>query len=172
MLILGHKAHELRVGEDVELSGPVYTVRDATCVRLLAELATTGALPYDLTGATLFFCGPTPPRAGRPFGSVGPTTAARMDEATVALMDAGIVATIGKGARSAAVVDACERTGGLYFGAIGGIAALLARHVVETEDIAYPELGTEALRRFTLDRFPAFVAVDSQGRALDFKHLS
>ena len=153
----------LQAGDECLLSGTVYTARDATCARLLAELDQSGTLPYGLAGQILFFAGPTPACAGRVVGSIGPTTAARMDEATVALMDAGLNATIGKGRRSPAVAEACQRTGGVYFGAVGGIAALLARHVTVVEVVAYPELGTEALMRLTLEGFPVFVATDSQG---------
>jgi tartrate/fumarate subfamily iron-sulfur-dependent hydro-lyase beta chain len=153
----------LRAGDECLISGPVFCLRDATCKKLQALIAADEALPVKLAGQVLFFAGPTPPRAGRVAGSIGPTTAARMDAATVALMDAGAIATIGKGARSPAIAEVCRRTGGVYFGAVGGIAALLARHVTAEEIVAYPELGTEALRRLTLVAFPVFVAVDSHG---------
>jgi len=154
---------ELHAGDECLLTGVVYTARDATCRRLAAALEKTAHLPFGLEGQTLFFAGPTPGRAGQVVGSIGPTTARRMDEATVAMMDAGIVATIGKGSRSRDVAEACRRNRGVYFGAVGGIAALLARHVRTQEVIAYPELGTEALIRLEIDRFPVFVALDSQG---------
>lgn len=153
----------LKAGDEVVLSGPVFTARDATHVRLIDELRHGGELPYGLSGQTLFYAGPTPPAAGRPVGAVGPTTAKRMDAATPALLDAGIVAMVGKGPRSEAVRRACAKHGAVYFAAIGGIAALLATHVRSSEAIAYPELGTEALVRLELDRFPVFVAIDSQG---------
>lgn len=153
----------LRAGDEVRLTGAVYTARDATHVRLLEALEADGVLPFGLEGQTIFYAGPTPPRAGRPAGSVGPTTAARMDFATPALMRAGIVATIGKGARSGAVRDACVETGAVYFAAVGGAAALLATRVAAVEVVAYPELGTEALQRMELVDFPAFVALDSRG---------
>lgn len=153
----------LRIGQEVLLSGPVYTARDATHMRLLAALDETGALPAGLDGQTLFYAGPTPAAAGRPLGAVGPTTASRMDFATPRLLEAGIVATIGKGRRSEAVREACVSTGSVYFAAVGGAAALLAQHVVEAVPIAWEELGTEALVRLTLEDFPAFVALDTQG---------
>lgn len=156
----------LRAGDEVLLSGPVYTARDATHERLLSALSTHGELPFGLAGQTLFYAGPTPPAAGRPAGSVGPTTAKRMDAATPALLDAGIVATIGKGSRSAEVIDACRRTGSVYFAAVGGAAALLATHVADAETVAWPELGTEALVRMTLADFPVYVAVDTTGADL------
>jgi len=153
----------LRAGQAVVLSGPVFTMRDAGHARTLEALERTGELPFDLNGQTLFYAGPTPSCAGRPLGAVGPTTASRMDFATPALMRAGIVACIGKGARSAEVVRTCAETGSVYLGAVGGIAALLATHVVESEEVAWPELGTEALRRLTLADFPCFVAIDTVG---------
>ena len=153
----------LRVGDEVRLSGPVYTARDAGHERLLAALERDGELPYGLAGQALFYAGPTPAAAGHPVGAVGPTTAKRMDAATPALLRAGIVATIGKGGRSEEVRDACAETGSVYFAAVGGAAALLARHVVSVEPVAWDDLGTEALVRMTLDDFPAFVAIDAEG---------
>ena len=157
---------ELVAGEEVVLFGDVFTARDATHERLVAELGETGELPWELAGQTLFYAGPTPPRAGRPVGAVGPTTAKRMDAYTPELMRAGIVATIGKGSRSDAVREACVQTGGVYFAAVGGAAALLAKHVTASEVVAYAELGTEALVRMTLEAFPAYVALDARGADL------
>ena len=156
----------LSAGDEVRLSGPVFTMRDAGHERALVHLQKQGALPFDLAGQTLFYAGPTPAAAGRPLGSVGPTTASRMDFATPQLMDAGIAAHIGKGKRSPEVVEACKRTGGVYFACVGGIAALLATHVTSAETIAWDDLGTEALRRLELHDFPAFVAIDTQGNDL------
>jgi fumarate hydratase class I/fumarate hydratase subunit beta len=156
----------LRAGDEVTLSGVVYTARDATHVLIAEALERDGVLPFGLTGATLFYAGPTPPAAGRPAGAIGPTTASRMDAWTPQLLAAGIVATVGKGARSAGVVAACAATGSVYFAAVGGAAALLARHITAMETVAWPELGTEALVRVTLDRFPVFVAIDASGADL------
>jgi fumarate hydratase subunit beta len=156
----------LTAGDEVLLSGPVYTARDATHERLLLELAEHGELPFGLAGSTLFYAGPTPPAAGRPGGAVGPTTARRMDAATPALLRAGIVATIGKGARSELVRDACVQTGSVYFAAVGGAAALLAAHVTAAAPVAWDDLGAEALVRLTLRDFPVFVAIDTHGRDL------
>ncbi len=156
----------LRAGDAVLLSGPVYTARDATHERLVTEVRLAGELPFGLAGQTLFYAGPTPPAAGRPAGSVGPTTSRRMDPATPSLLKAGIVATIGKGARSEEVRRACAEYGAVYFVTVGGAAALLATHVTAAEPVAYPELGTEALVRLELERFPAFVAIDARGENL------
>jgi fumarate hydratase subunit beta len=153
----------LRVGDEVALSGFAYTARDATHARLVEALERDGVLPFGLAGATLFYAGPTPPAAGLPAGAVGPTTAKRMDEWTPRLLRAGIVAAIGKGARSPEVVAAFRETGSVYFAAVGGAAAYLARHVTAMEPVAWPELGTEALQRITLDLLPVFVAIDATG---------
>ncbi len=156
----------LSAGDEVLLSGPVYTMRDAGHGRALAYLEENGQLPFSLEGQTLFYAGPTPAAAGRPLGSVGPTTASRMDFATPALMGAGIVASIGKGKRAPEVAEACKATGGVYFCTIGGAAALLAKHVKESQLIGWEDLGTEALRHLELEDFPVFVATDATGRDL------
>lgn len=157
---------DLVAGDEVLLSGPVYTARDATHARITDALRATGVLPLDLAGQVLFYAGPTPAAAGRAVGSVGPTTAKRMDAYTPVLLDAGIVATIGKGARSDAVREACVRTGAVYLAAVGGSAALLATHVLSAVSVAWEDLGTEALVRMELIDFPVFVAIDSQGEDL------
>lgn len=159
-------AAQLKAGDHVELNGPVFTARDATHMRLIADLENTGKLPFDLQGQLLFYAGPTPARAGRPHGAVGPTTAKRMDEATIPLLDAGIAATLGKGTRTQKVTEACKKHKTVYFGAVGGAAALLAKHIVSATPVAYDELGTEALVRLELKDFPAFVALDSEGNDL------
>ncbi len=156
----------LRAGDEVRLSGSVFTARDATHVRLAEELARAGSLPFGLSGQALFYAGPTPPAAGRPAGAVGPTTAKRMDAWTPRLLAAGITATIGKGARSEDVRRAHAENGAVYFAAVGGAAALLATHVRSAEPVAYGDLGTEALVRMELVDFPVFVAIDAEGNDL------
>lgn len=156
----------LTTGQEVLLSGPVYTMRDAGHARALDYLRERDELPFNLAGQTLFYAGPTPAAAGRPLGSVGPTTASRMDFATPALMDAGIVACIGKGKRAPEVIEACKRNGSIYLATVGGVAALLATRVTDSELVAWEDLGTEALRRLNLHDFPAYVAIDAQGRDL------
>lgn len=156
----------LKVGDACLLSGTLYTLRDAGHELLLGELKELGLLPYDLQGQTIFYAGPTPPAAGRPFGAVGPTTASRMDFAAPQLYDAGIRATLGKGRRSLAVVQACKRNKGVYFIASGGAAAFLAQCVISSELVAYDQLGTEALRKIEVNDFPVFVGIDSCGNDL------
>jgi tartrate/fumarate subfamily iron-sulfur-dependent hydro-lyase beta chain len=168
-IVLPHDVETLRslpVGTAVLLSGPVFAARDATHERLAAELERDGALPHGLAGQVLFYAGPSPATAGRPAGAVGPTTAKRMDAWTPRLLEAGIAATLGKGARTEAVRHACVATGAVYLAAVGGAAALLATRVRSIDVVAYPELGTEALARMELDGFPAWVAIDAHGRDL------
>lgn len=155
----------LRAGQACTLTGPLYTLRDAGHVRLLAELDARGTddLPYGLAGQAIFYAGPSPAKAGRPFGAIGPTTASRMDFAAPRLYDAGIAATVGKGHRSRAVREACVRNGAVYFACVGGAAAYLAKCVESSETVAYGDLGTEALRRIMVRDLPVFVGVDVLG---------
>ena len=156
---------ELRAGDACALTGPLYTLRDAGHMRLLAELEEKdrGVLPYGLDGQVIFYAGPTPAAAGRPFGAIGPTTASRMDFAAPLLHDRGIAATIGKGVRSEAVREACVRNGAVYFVAVGGAAAYLAKCVTSEQTLSYDDLGTEALRRIEVVDFPVFVGIDTLG---------
>lgn len=156
----------LHAGDACTLSGTMYMLRDAGHIRLLQELRERGALPYGLEGATIFYAGPSPEAAGRPFGAVGPTTASRMDFAAPALHHAGVVATVGKGVRSAEVRQACVDTGSVYFVATGGAAALLAQRVKSGEVVAYDDLGTEALRRIEVSDLPVFVGIDTVGECV------
>lgn len=157
-------AESLEMGEACELSGVLYAARDAAHKRMLEEAARGEALPIDVRGQVIFYVGPTPPRPGAIIGSAGPTTSGRMDAYTPRMLELGLAGMIGKGGRSPEVVEAIARHGAVYFAAVGGAAALLARRVREVELIAYEDLGTEAIRRLVVERFPVVVAVDSRGR--------
>ena len=154
----------LSMGEMCELSGVLYTARDAAHKRMLEEAARGEALPIEVAGQVLFYVGPTPPKPGAIIGSAGPTTSGRMDAYTPRMLELGLTGMIGKGGRSPAVVEAIARHRAVYFAAIGGTAALLAKRVKEVELIAYEDLGTEAIRRLVVEKFPVVVAVDSRGR--------
>ena len=145
-------------------------MRDAGHQRCLALLEETGELPFGLKGQALYYAGPTPARAGRPFGALGPTTAARMDAATPALLQAGITLTLGKGRRSQQVAQACASTGSVYLITVGGAAAYLGGFVSQGECIAWADLGPEALYRLTLTGMPAFVGIDSRGQTIGIKN--
>ncbi|MDR0308612.1 MAG: FumA C-terminus/TtdB family hydratase beta subunit [Coriobacteriales bacterium] len=161
------KLSDLRVGDAVLLSGYLYTMRDAGHQRCLQELRKSGELPFGLTGQAVFYAGPTAASAGRPFASIGPTTASRMDFAAPELYQAGICLTLGKGMRSAAVADSCAQTGSVHLSAVGGAAALLARSVLEAELLAWEDLGPEALYRLRVKDLPAFVTIDARGVQFD-----
>ena len=156
----------LNMGDMVYLSGKLYTARDAAHKKL-AELIEAGEkLPFDFAGQAVFYAGPAPAKPGRPIGSVGPTTAGRMDLYSPLLISKGLKVMIGKGLRRAEVVDAIIKYQGIYFAATGGVAALLARCVKSSRLIAFEELGTEAVRELTVERLPLVVAIDSRGRNL------
>ncbi|MDR1592305.1 MAG: Fe-S-containing hydro-lyase [Prevotellaceae bacterium] len=153
----------LHAGDMAYISGEVYTARDAAHKRLCELLAKGEPMPFDFTGAVIYYAGPCPPKPGKPIGSVGPTTSGRMDIYSPVLMKQGLKAMIGKGLRSKEVVDAIIKHRGVYFAAIGGAAALMGKNVQRAEVIAFDELGTEAVRRLTIERLPVVVAIDCYG---------
>lgn len=154
---------QLQAGDTVRISGDILVFRDQVH-KLLNEMIARGEeLPFSLRDEVLYYCGPTPARHGRPVGSAGPTTSSRMDKFTGPLLEQGVAITIGKGDRSLETVELLKRHRAVYLVAIGGAGALIARHIVATEVIAFPELGTEAARRFTVKDMPAIVGIDSRG---------
>ena len=159
-------ARQLKAGDMVFISGPIYTARDAAHKRMDETLNAGESLPLELEGNLIYYMGPSPAREGRPIGSAGPTTASRMDKYAPRLLDLGLGGMIGKGKRSPEVIDAIVRNGSVYFAAIGGAGALLSKAITESEVIAYDDLGTEAIRKLTVERFPAIVVIDSKGNNL------
>ena len=159
-------ARSLRAGDRVYLTGPVYTSRDAGHKRLCEALARGEELPFDPKDATIYYVGPTPASPGKVIGAAGPTTSGRMDAYAPTLLSQGVRGMIGKGTRSCEVVEAMIRYGGVYFGAIGGAGALLAKCVKHSRLIAYEDLGAEALRRLEVEDMPLYVVIDSLGQNL------
>ncbi len=159
-------ARSLRAGDFVYIDGTIYTARDAAHKRMIEALEKGEMLPIDMEGTVIYYMGPSPAREGRPIGSAGPTTASRMDKYTPTLLDMGMGAMIGKGKRSPQVVDGIVRNGAVYLAAIGGAGALLSKCIRESEIVAYEDLGTEAIRKLTVERFPAIVVIDSEGNNL------
>lgn len=160
------KARSLKAGDSVLLSGIIYTARDAAHKRLCELLDKGEQLPVDLQDAIIYYVGPTPAKPGQPIGSAGPTTSYRMDAYAPRLLDIGLRGMIGKGSRSQQVVDSIIKNGAVYFAAIGGAAAVIAKSIVEAELVAYEDLGSEAIRKLTVKDFPVTVVVDSQGHDL------
>ena len=153
----------LKAGDRVRISGVIYTARDAAHARLFPLIEKGERLPIDVTGQIIYYTGPSPARPGTVIGSVGPTTASRMDKFTPALLALGLKGTIGKGYRGQPVKDALRQHTGVYFGSIGGAGAVLSEFVKKSEMVAYEDLGTEAIRRLEVAGFPAIVLYDCHG---------
>jgi fumarate hydratase subunit beta len=156
----------LKIGDRVLISGIIYTARDAAHKRLVELIDQNKELPFDIRNQIIYYVGPSPASPGRPVGSCGPTTSYRMDVYTPRLLEKGLKATIGKGNRSDAVIEAMKRYKAVYFVATGGAAALLAQCVKKTEVVAYEDLGAEAIMRFEVENFPVVVANDIYGNDL------
>ncbi|HJD25500.1 MAG TPA: Fe-S-containing hydro-lyase [Candidatus Blautia intestinipullorum] len=159
-------ARSLHAGDTVYLTGEIYTSRDAGHKRMCESLAKGEPLPFDPKDATIYYVGPTPAKPGQVIGSAGPTTSGRMDSYAPTLMSVGTRGMIGKGARLPEVVEAMKKYGGVYFGAIGGAGALLAKCIKRCELIAYEDLQSEALRKLYVEEMPLTVIIDSEGRNL------
>jgi len=157
-LILGLKA-----GDNLLLSGIIYTARDAAHKRMCEDFEKGKGFPFDIKGKAVYYAGPCPAKPGNIIGSCGPTTAGRMDAYSPLLLDNGLKIMIGKGGRNEAVKDAVVRNKCLYLGAVGGCGALIADCIKKAEVIAYPDLGTEAIRRLFVEDFPCTVLLDAYG---------
>lgn len=157
------QVEKLTIGDRVNLTGKIYVGRDAAHKRLIELIDAGQNLPFDPAGQILYYMGPTPAKPGQAIGSAGPTTSGRVDSYTPQLLRLGIKATIGKGYRSAEVRAAMQQHKAVYLAAIGGAGALISQSIVAREVIAWPELGTEALQRLTVQNFTCFVANDTHG---------
>jgi len=153
----------LRIGDKVLLSGVIYTGRDAAHKRLVELLDQGKDLPIDIQGQIIYYVGPSPAKPGKPIGSAGPTTSYRMDPYAPQLIARGMKGMIGKGPRGAGVVEAMKKHKSVYFGAVGGAAALIARAIKKADVVAYEDLGTEAIRRLEVEDLPVIVAQDAHG---------
>ncbi len=156
----------LHSGDKVLITGFIYTARDAAHKRLIELIDKGQELPFDIKGQVIYYVGPTPPKPGKPIGSAGPTTSYRMDNYTVKLLEKGLKATIGKGNRTPPVIEAMKKYKAVYFAAVGGAGALIARTIKRAEVIAYEDLGAEAIRRLYVKDFPAVVVNDIYGNDL------
>jgi fumarate hydratase subunit beta len=157
----------LRAGDEVLISGTIYTARDAAHKRLASLLEKGNKLPVDLSGQILYYTGPTPRNPKTGTISAGPTTSSRMDAYTPLLLaKAGLAAMIGKGNRSPAVVDAMKKHGAVYFAAGGGLGALIGKCIRKSSVVCYEDLGPEAIYKFEVENFPVIVAIDSRGKNL------
>jgi len=159
-------AKSLRSGDAVLLSGTIYTARDAAHKRLIEALDRGEELPIPIRDAIIYYVGPTPERPGEVIGSAGPTTSYRMDAYAPRLIELGLRGMLGKGKRAPEVIAAMQEHGAVYFGAIGGAAALLSKCITACEIVCYEDLGAEAIRKLTVKDFPATVVIDAEGNNL------
>ncbi len=153
----------LKAGDKVLIDGVIYTGRDSAHKLLVEAMERGEELPVDFTGHIIYYVGPCPAKPGDPIGSAGPTTSGRMDAYTPAMLEVGLKGMIGKGNRSAEVVEEIKKHGAVYLLAMGGAGALLARSVRKAEVVAYEELGPEAIFRLEVERFPVVVGIDTEG---------
>ena len=160
------KIKSLKSGDYVYITGTIYTARDAAHKRMSEALARGEELPIDVKDQIIYYMGPTPAREGQVIGSAGPTTASRMDKYAPKLLNLGLSGMIGKGKRSQDVIDAIVLNEAVYFAAVGGAGALLSKCIKKSEVVAYDDLGTEAIRKLEVKKFPAIVVIDRNGNNL------
>jgi len=156
-------ARELKAGDNVLITGTVYTARDAAHKKMVETLDKGEKLPFNPDGQIVYYVGPSPTKPGNVIGSAGPTTSYRMDAYSPRMIEVGISGMIGKGEVGKGVVEAMKKHGAVYFAAVGGAAALIARSIKEAKVIAYEDLGAEAVREMKVENFPAIVAQDAHG---------
>ncbi len=156
----------LKCGDRVLITGTIYAARDAAHMKMMEELGQGSELPFPIQGSVIYYAGPTPTRPGNISGAFGPTTSGRMDKMTVPLLERGLKGMIGKGMRSQEVVDSIIDNKAVYFAAIGGAGALIARSVLGITTVAYEDLGAEAIRKVEVEDFPAIVAIDTKGKCI------
>jgi fumarate hydratase subunit beta len=154
---------DLKIGDDVLITGDIYTARDAAHKRMVELLDKGEKLPFDIKGNLIYYVGPSPSRPGKVIGSAGPTTSGRMNRYAPRILEAGSKGMIGKGVMGSAVQEALKKHTGVYFAAVGGAAALIAKSIVGNELVAWEELGAEAIRKYTVKDFPAIVVQDCHG---------
>lgn len=156
------KLQDLKAGDSVLITGTIYTARDAAHKRMCES----GKFPIAIKDQIIYYAGPAPAKPGHIIGSCGPTTSCRMDAYAPILIKNGLTGMIGKGERDTNVVEAMKQYGAVYFGAIGGAGALIAKAVKAVKVVAYDDLGTEAIRELTVENFPAVVVIDSKGNCI------
>ena len=156
----------LKAGDSILLSGTIYTARDAAHKRLIELINEGEKLPFNIEEEIIYYVGPSPAKPGEVIGSAGPTTSYRMDPYTPTLLDLGLKGMIGKGSRSEEVIESIKRNKSIYFGAIGGAAALIGKSVTDSKIIAYEDLGAEAIRKIEVKDLPLIVVIDAEGNNL------
>lgn len=161
--ISDEQARQIKAGDEVLISGEIYTARDAAHKKMVEDLKAGKGLPFEARGAVIYYVGPTPPKPGQVIGAAGPTTSYRMDAYTPEMFRQGVKAVIGKGYRSDEVKAALVEFGGLYLVSTGGAGALLSKRIEDAQVVAYEDLGAEAIRRLKVTEFPAVCIHDTRG---------
>jgi fumarate hydratase subunit beta len=164
--LTAEKVKELKAGDSVLITGTIYTARDAAHKRLIELLDKGEELPIEVKDEIVYYVGPTPAKPGQAIGSAGPTTSYRMDSYSPKLLELGLRGMIGKGLRGPEVIESIKKNTGVYFGAIGGAAALIGKSVIKSEIVAYEDLGAEAIRKLEVINFPVVVVIDCEGNNL------
>lgn len=164
--LISDDLEKLNIGDNVLLTGIIYTARDTAHKRIITFIEEGKEPPFDLKGQVIYYTGPSPAKPGNIIGSAGPTSSYRMDPFTPKLIELGLRGMIGKGNRSQQVIDAITKYKAVYFGATGGAGALIAKTIKKSEIIAYPDLGPEAVRRLYIEDLPVIVINDTMGNDL------
>lgn len=157
---------DLKAGDQVTITGVIYSARDAAHKNMVDALKEENPLPIDIKDQVIYYAGPSPAKPGKVIGSCGPTTSGRMDAYSPTMMEQGLRGMIGKGPRSKDVIESMKQNGAVYFAAIGGAAALIADTIKKVDIVAYPDLGPEAIRRMEVASYPCIVAIDCEGNDL------
>jgi len=157
---------QLGAGDRISLSGVVYTLRDSAHKRLLQLHKEGKPFPFPTQNSVVYYAAPTPAKPGHPLGSLGPTTASRMDTYVPMLLEKGIKGMIGKGKRNKKVGELLKEYKAIYLLAAGGAGAYLAQFVKEAKPIAFLDLGPEAIYEVCLEGFPTLVAIDGEGKSI------
>ncbi|AKC64293.1 hydro-lyase, Fe-S type, tartrate/fumarate subfamily, beta region [Clostridium sporogenes] len=160
------KIKSLKAGDMALITGTIYTARDAAHKRLVNYLEEGKDLPFEVKDSIIYYVGPTPAKPGMEIGAAGPTTSYRMDTYTPKLLNLGLKGMIGKGKRCKEVIESIVKNKAVYFGAIGGAAALISKSIKKSEVIAYEDLDSEAIRKLEVEDLPVIVIIDSKGNNL------
>lgn len=162
---------ELNIGDVLELTGTIYTARDAAHKRMQTALAEGTPLPVDFTDQFIFYAGPCPTKPGRTMGSIAPTTSMRMDSFAEMTLQLGILGMIGKGDRSSFVPALCKKYGGIYLLSIGGASAMISNQVKTCDVVAYEDLGTESIKRLSVENLRLIVGIDTKGQVFQEEQI-
>lgn len=153
----------LKAGDQLYLTGVIYTGRDAAHAKLVNLIKENKPLPVNLVGQTIYYVGPAPKKPGKVIGSAGPTSSYRMDPYAKTMMNYGLKVMIGKGSRSEKFIKEMIEEKGIYLQAVGGLGALLAEKIKSAEVVAFNDLGAEAIYKLEVEDFPVVVTYDMHG---------